>query len=437
MSSRTQSDKTVSVAQDENNADAETGTERCATRYRERGNGATNDHITQADTFTAPTNVTQREGESGVGRDSIALDMREDDGGITSSIAGQLGNADELMAEVGTSNDGQAIVSDKQRELDAETEQGKNVVFMGDFDFADTGDDPYDWMCAIDDESRTLEQEERAAGVEAEFDRHHERAHAAHERGEEPGRANAEANRRLARSWLPSVLGTNVEEVREQMSPREDPKEFVREHVPSDLVEAVREEAHHLSERYETSGPEWSVAKRIVERVEGGMEFKMAVFDERESIKNRRPIQGQRQYIEDIDQYQWEATIEGEVTVLWEPKDPWAQQQVGLVDDGTDECKVTIWNNSYKETVLHEGDRVRITNGEPGQYNGRKTMAVSGRTEIQVIEEGDGPANQGARRCNPPNFEEPTMAEIHRRRTYRHRNPERRFSANPNKRFQK
>jgi hypothetical protein len=453
MSSNTHSGKDVSVAQ--NGESAVAAAERCATRYRERGNAGTNDHVAMADTFTAPVDVTQRDGESGVGRDSIALDMREDDeGGITSSIAGQLGNADELMAEVGTNNDGQAIVSDKRREMDAETEQGKNVVYQGDFDFADTGDDPYDWTCAFDDEHRTLEQEERAAGVKAEFDRHHEQAHAAHERGEEPGLANAAANRRLARSWLPSVIGTNVEEVREQMSPRKDPEEFVREHVPENLIEEVREEARRLSDKYELSGPEWSVTKRIVERVIDGTEFKMAVFEEREFIKNRWPSEGQvtewnehgkerqvvasqRQFIEDIDPSQDVTTIEGEVVVLWDPDDPSSQQQVGLVDDGTGEAKVTVWSNSYKDTILHEGDTVRIIDGEPDWFNGRPTVAVAGRTKICVLSNGDGPAPRGTRWSNPPKFDEPSMTEIHRRRTYRHRNPERRFSANPNKRFEK
>ncbi|WP_152420513.1 SOSS complex subunit B family protein [Halococcus thailandensis] len=456
MSSKNSSGKTVSVAQDEieNGVDAEAGAERCATRFRERGNEGTSGHVTIEDTFTAPTSVTQREGESGVGRDNIALDVREDDeGGVTNSIAGQLGNADELMSKVGTS-DGQAIVSDKQRELDAETEQGENVVYMGDFDFAETGDDPYDWTCAIDEENRTLEQEERAAGVEAEFDRFHEQAHAAHERGEEPGRANAAANRRLARSWVPDPRGTTVEEVQEEMEPRVDPEAFVKEQVPEALIEEVREEARRLSEKYELSGPEWTVAKHIVERVGDGTDFDMAVFAEREAIKNRWPMEGQvtewneygknrrvvsgqRQFIEDINPMQDVTTIEGEVVTLWDPKDPAGQQQVGLVDDGTGECKVTVWQSSYKDTILHEGDTVRIIDGEPDQYNGRPTVAVSGRTKMCVLSHGDGPAPRGTQWYDSPKFDVPMMTEIHRRRTYRHRNPERGLSANPNKEYAK
>src|SRR5699024_4286555 len=92
-------------------------------------------------------------------------------------------------------------------------------------------------------------------------------------------------------------------------------------------------------------------------------------------------------------------------------------------------------NNSYEETILHEGDRVRIIDGEPDQYNGRPTLAVSGRTEIQVLEDGDGPAPQGARWYSPPSIDEPSTEEVHRRRSYRHRNPERGLSANPNKRL--
>jgi hypothetical protein len=438
MSSNSYSGKTVSVAQGDNDADVEIGTERCATRFRERGNGTTNEHVTVEDTFTAPTSVTQRDGESDLGQDNIALDMREDDeGGVTAPVAAQV-ESDDILAQVGATEGGQAMVTSKQRELDIETEQGENVVYMGDFDFAETGDDPYDWTCAIEDESRTLEQEERAAGVEAEFDRHHERAHAAHKRGEEPGLANAVASRRLARSWLPEPRGTTVEEVQAEVEDEKArPHPRVREGT-KEVAGEINEEAERIRERYAEACPKKRlIAKAIAERVANGQQLNEAVLGVDEYVRNRRPLSGQRQYIKDVSQWQWDATIEGEVVTLWEPKDPWSQQQVGLVDDGTGECKVTVWNNSYEDTVLHEGDRVRIIDSEPDRYNGRPTLAVSSRTEIQVLEEGDGPAPQGARWYNPPNFDEPSMEEIARRRTYRHRNPKRRFSANPNKRFEK
>lgn len=441
MSSKNFSGKAVSVAQDENESDvgAEAGAERCATRFRERGNEGTNGHVTAADTFTAPTSVTQREGESGIGRDNIALDVREDDaGGVTSPVAAQV-ESDDILAQVGTTESGQATVSSKQREMDIETEQGDNVVYMGNFDFADTGDDPYDWTCAFDDQSRTLEQEERAAGVEAEFDRHHERAHAAHERGEVPERASAEANKRLAQSWVPDPRGTNVEEVQAEMKAEEaKPHPRVRDSA-KEVAGEIYEAARSIRKKYAEACPDVHlIAKNIAQCVADGDELNAAILAADERAGSTRPISGQRQYIKDISKWQWDVTIEGEVVVLWEPNDPASQQQVGLVDDGSgQQCKVTVWNNSYEDTVLHEGDRVRIIDGEPDRYNGRPTLAVSGRTEIQVLEEGDGPAPQGARWYNPPRFDEPSMEEIARRRTYRHRNPERGFSANPNKRFEK
>src|SRR5699024_6071665 len=93
MSSRTQSGKTVSVAQDENDDSedekrsvVERAADGCFNRGRQRGSAATRkradldsqsdlptgEHVTPGDTFTAPTSVTQREGESGLGRDNIA-----------------------------------------------------------------------------------------------------------------------------------------------------------------------------------------------------------------------------------------------------------------------------------------------------------------------------------------------------------------------------
>ncbi|EMA56314.1 SOSS complex subunit B family protein, partial [Halococcus thailandensis] len=403
MSSRTQSGKTVAVAQDENEngVDAEAGTERCATRFRERGNEATNEHVTPGDTFTAPTSVTQREGESGLGRDNIALDVREDDaGGVTSPVASQVAS-DEILAQVGATESGQPTVTSKQRELDIETEQGENVVYMGNFDFADTGDDPYDWTCAFDDQSRTLEQEERAAGVEAEFDRHHDRAHAAHERGEEPEQATAAATKRLAQSWLPDPRGTTVGEVREEMA-AEASKPHPRERTSKEVAGEIYTEAKRIREQYAEACPKTHrIATDIAERVAAGDELNEAILAADEHVGSTKPISGQRQYIANVSKWQWDATIEGEVVTLWEPNDPASQQQVGLVDDGSgQQCKVTVWNNSYEETILHEGDRVRIIDGEPDRYNGRPTLAVSGRTEIQVLEEGDGPATRSPRRTD-------------------------------------
>ena len=52
------------------------------------------------------------------------------------------------------------------------------------------------------------------------------------------------------------------------------------------------------------------------------------------------------------------------------------------------------------KTLLDEGDRVRISGGKPGEYNGTKTVAVTSDTTMCILERGDGPAPTGEARSS-------------------------------------
>jgi hypothetical protein len=88
-------------------------------------------------------------------------------------------------------------------------------------------------------------------------------------------------------------------------------------------------------------------------------------------------------------------TVEGKITTLFDPASP-TQYQVGyLEDDDGDSIKVTVWARSkYGPMVrtLREGDRGRISLGNPGEYNGTTTVAATSETCICLLECGDGPA---------------------------------------------
>jgi hypothetical protein len=95
-----------------------------------------------------------------------------------------------------------------------------------------------------------------------------------------------------------------------------------------------------------------------------------------------------------LPKYEVKITVVGEVETLYDPASH-TQQQVGIVSDGTGEVKVTIWRRSGKGTVLSEGDIVRLQAVEVGRYGGRTTVAVTGDSDIEILEAGDGPSPIG------------------------------------------
>ncbi|MFC4408008.1 hypothetical protein [Haloarchaeobius iranensis] len=87
--------------------------------------------------------------------------------------------------------------------------------------------------------------------------------------------------------------------------------------------------------------------------------------------------------------YSTQANVEAEVTTLYQPAAV-NQQQVGMLDDGSATAKLTVWKRSRVETVLSEGDRFRLLNCEVGWYGGEPTLAVTSKSEVTVVERGDG-----------------------------------------------
>jgi len=94
-------------------------------------------------------------------------------------------------------------------------------------------------------------------------------------------------------------------------------------------------------------------------------------------------------------------SVLAKVTRAYVPNDPSSQQQVLYLEDvspsatsGTqvgDEAKFTVWQNSYIDTYLAEGDIVSISNPVPGEFNGSLTLAATGKTTITRLVKSDGP----------------------------------------------
>ena len=216
----------------------------------------------------------------------------------------------------------------------------------------------------------TLAQEERIEAREAEL----ERISAQATLGRQDGRATRTREvvlRQRRRCWRETVDSI-------------DPREKLSQ---AELAE-VNRQAMRIA-REVRSGPSWAaISRRLAERIVAGQDIVDAVLETTKAIRGEP---GVVQPIASVDPRDCEATIEGEVTVLFEPASN-TQQQVGYVADDSGRIKLTVWERSQQGTVLSEGDRVRIQAGKPGSYRGETTLAVVYESEITILEQGDGPS---------------------------------------------
>ncbi|WP_435180954.1 hypothetical protein [Halorussus sp. AFM4] len=238
-------------------------------------------------------------------------------------------------------------------------------------------------------EGKTLATEERMRGEQKERERQREKAIAAAEAGiDRAARCRDEVESEAA------VEHADFEARAASAGNGADPEEpDVRERLEGEKLAAVNEQARKL-ERKVANAPKRSAISRILaEKVDEGKSMMAAVIATKEELQEES---GCPQPIETLEawmaEYEMGVTVQGEVTTLWEPASV-NQQQVGIIEDehgGT--VKFTVWENSMQTTVLHEGDTVRVTGAKVGWYNGRATLAADSETDIQILEQGDGPA---------------------------------------------
>jgi len=223
-------------------------------------------------------------------------------------------------------------------------------------------------------EGLTLEAEERMQAREAEISRTFQRV----DRRVDSDRENR--TQAVARSG--SIKRRRAFEKRAaSVDPWADPyREDARLQLSrADLAE-VNQEAARVSE--ELRG--WSraaISRRMAERVADGVDVASAVMTVFEELQ-----MGPGQVIpiaalERVDDY--EVDIEGTVSVLWESQSP-KISQVGLIDDGTSETKFTSWRKSG-QPIVAEGDRVRMRAVAKSWYQGRCSVALTGRSQVTIL----------------------------------------------------
>ena len=79
-----------------------------------------------------------------------------------------------------------------------------------------------------------------------------------------------------------------------------------------------------------------------------------------------------------------EVDIAGRVQVLWDPSSS-AIQQVGLLEDESGTIRFTTWVKS-RQPMIREGEDVVFRNVAKSWYEGRCSVALTGRSEVEFPE---------------------------------------------------
>ncbi len=156
-----------------------------------------------------------------------------------------------------------------------------------------------------------------------------------------------------------------------------------REQLSRAELGAVNRESRRLAARLDG----WSaaaVSRLVARRMVDGRDVTDAVLDVHEELRTAPghviPIAA----VEAVRRQ--EVSIEGTVSVLWEPSHP-SIQQVGLVEDETGRIKFTAWKKS-RVPMVEEGERVRLRNVARNWYDGRVSVALTGWSRVVFPDRG-------------------------------------------------
>jgi ssDNA-binding replication factor A large subunit len=223
----------------------------------------------------------------------------------------------------------------------------------------------------------TLEQEERIRAREAELERISAQAELGTQDGREKRTRDVAAKRSAERRAEFQKRAASV-------NPMADPERGdPRAELTQEQLAAVNKQSMRLAKKLDG----WSraaIGRRLGEAVVGGKDLMSAVvgvFEELETAPGQVVPIGK---LEDVDRK--EVSIEGTVTVLWEPSSA-AISQVGLIEDDSGKTKFTSWKASDAPWI-EEGERVRIHGAAKNWYNGRVSVAVTGWSTLHFPERG-------------------------------------------------
>ncbi|WP_226013241.1 hypothetical protein [Halomicrobium salinisoli] len=294
---------------------------------------------------------------------------------LQTSVASQV-DANAILTEVAETNHGQELQPSVNQEIQ--------------------GTKDYDWTRStqVGPDRRygeTLAAQERRLGEEAELERYGEHARSAAEAGLDRERSCREQCRvEQAQStrafWERKHLADGRERVTIPSSHRTrtvDP----RANLSQAELAKVNKRADKMAASFEALSRA-DAARRLAEEWDKrGQSFTDAVLTVLDEWADDPTVPTQ---VAGIDPDAEWVTVEGEIVRLFDEPATRNQYQVGYLEDeqGT-RAKVTVWRRSTfgpMVRTLAEGDRVRISLGKPGAYNGQKTVAVTSDTAILSLD---------------------------------------------------
>ncbi|WP_254547329.1 DNA-binding protein [Halomarina pelagica] len=223
----------------------------------------------------------------------------------------------------------------------------------------------------------TLEQEERIRAREAELERISAQAELGTQDGREKRTRDIAAKRSAERRAEFQKRAASV-------NPMADPERGdPRAELTQEQLAAVNKQSVRLAKKLDG----WSraaIGRRLGEAVVGGKDLMSAVVGVFEELQTAPGTVIPIGTLEDVNRK--EVSIEGRVTVLWEPSSP-AISQVGLIEDDSGKTKFTSWKASDAPWI-EEGERVRMHGAAKNWYNGRVSVALTGWSTLHFPERG-------------------------------------------------
>jgi cold shock CspA family protein len=263
-------------------------------------------------------------------------------------------------------------------------------------------DTDYDWTRSMEvgPERRfgeTLAQQEQRLGRETEQARHSTVARAAAAADidrEGSSRVQCEARVTEYQRTTSDDVAVDVDDG------ASDPRAGMDAETLAKINESAVKLAAYFGTELSMGRPELS--RMLARSVENGDDVMSAVTSARQALEN---IDGVAQPLSRVDPFQYKATVEVEVARLYENPSQ-NQYQSGFLkgEDGT-RRKFVYWNNSKKcngMPTLREGDRVRFEEIKVGEYRGQASLAIDNRTEITILERGDGSSHKRGSQSKSP-----------------------------------
>ena len=155
-----------------------------------------------------------------------------------------------------------------------------------------------------------------------------------------------------------------------------------REELDPETRREVHKQAHRLEGKCRGGLGFAAIERELAARVVRGRSMQDAVLD---LVEDVQAAPGSIVALGKLDAVgrKW-VNVEGEIAELWEPSAP-SMQQVGLLEDETGRTKLTVWQKSG-QLIVEEGQRVRIRDAAVSWYQGRPSLALTGRSMVRFPE---------------------------------------------------